>query len=169
MSLTIVHFFIQKSKPRKACFSGFLLFGFPFKNAYGRLYGKAFHQAMEFLLGEGHGFICTAGPLIRTVCQTFYDHTVSVAVEADAFDAVPLVSTEQEESPVFQRIQAILKPDDRYKPGYTSPQISSATFDNDTLTPCGVPKHSVAPSKQYPMYGPVWYRLHRPCSHQSVS
>ena len=93
-----------------------------------------------------HGLIAVSGPLINAIGQPFYDHAETVSVIIDAFDAVTPVSAEKKQGSFFQRIQPVLKADDRNKTGYSPAQISTSAPDNNPFAPAGVPKHSGSPS-----------------------
>jgi len=80
MSLAIVHFFAQKSKPESLLFQGYFLFGFTLICPDGGPDCEAFHKPFEFFLGQGHGFIASSRPLVDTVKNLFHDHAPAIPV-----------------------------------------------------------------------------------------
>lgn len=114
----------------------------------GRLNSKSFHQPFEFLHGERSGFIRVSRPLVNTFGQPFGDHTVTVAVKADALDTVPLCSAEQKKRLLLQRVKIIFEANDCHQAADPFSEIGFATAYYDPLETCTAPKHSGQLSEQ---------------------
>lgn len=96
---------------------------------------------MEFLLGQSHGFIRSAGPLVNTVLHFLHNHAPAISVETDSFDGVALVAAEKEQCPFFHRIKTVFQPDNGNQSRNTAAQVGFPTFDNHTFETGGIPKH----------------------------